>query len=61
MKLLYAPKLKLRIIMYSTRSMSTPFSTICTIFVQVVSQETTGISSLASATTDKARSSCARA
>ena len=36
MKLLYTPKLKLGTIMYSTKSMSTPKSTICTIFVQVV-------------------------
>ena len=36
MKLLCAPKLNLGSIMYSTRGMSTPKSTICTIFVQVV-------------------------
>ena len=35
MKLLYTPKLKLGTIMYSTKPMSTPKSTICTIFVQI--------------------------
>ena len=61
MKLLCAPKLNLGIIMYSTKRMSTLYSNICTIFVQVSFYWTSEVGWVASATTDKARSSCARA